>query len=216
MGNLLIYVGLLFVLQTSVSDEVVSLNCRDPGSVQFGESATINCSIEWKKDQNCRVDHYVFKNNNVDMCSGTLPGNGCESDNRTYISLTISEVLKEETVDIELHSIHGHDFKSVVVKPYGEPKTTPLPPNKTKTITSEPLHLGVAVQLYGKLKTSPQSGDSKNTEKKSGSMISPVIFGVAVLLIVSFALYITYRATTSRNQFIHLPKQIEGWIYEEL
>lgn len=186
MQDLFIYVGLFFVLQTRVSsDQGVSLGCNDTVGVQFGESVTVNCSILLKKNQSdFHVWLYTFESNNVEICNSTLPDSRCKSDNLTYVSLTISEILHEEKIDVYLTATCGHDHRSITVVPYAGQSTTK---DRSRSMLSpgEPSHVR-----------------NSNAEDESRSK-TPVIILVAVLIGVVIVVYLMYRKQTNRSSHLH-------------
>ncbi|XP_050924529.1 uncharacterized protein LOC108872644 [Lates calcarifer] len=85
-------------LQSSVSaDEVVSLNCSEAVEVAAGGTVTLTCSIHYQDVEGCKVLHSAWHNTSSIIPCGSGSGEYiCDSDHQTYVSLIISNVMKEE------------------------------------------------------------------------------------------------------------------------
>ncbi|TNN48346.1 hypothetical protein EYF80_041464 [Liparis tanakae] len=125
----------------------VSLRCSSPVAVAAGDTASLNCSIDSTNGEFIGEKYLWREVPRKDITRGTKYD--FEWDNRTYVSLTISNVLEEKnyTVDI-MGRATGLSSGSiqVLVNTRGEPVTRNP---STKLETSIPLCIFIAVIALG-------------------------------------------------------------------
>ncbi|GLD46971.1 uncharacterized protein AKAME5_002952900 [Lates japonicus] len=111
-------------LQSSVS--AVLLKCSETVEVVAEETVTLTCSIHYQDVAvgGCKVISFTWNNTNVSIpCDSGSGEYICDSDNQTYVSLIISNVMKEEnytaavitdcglalssTINVQVKHFHG-------------------------------------------------------------------------------------------------------------
>ncbi|GLD57730.1 uncharacterized protein AKAME5_000992700 [Lates japonicus] len=81
------------------SGAAVLLKCNETVEVVAGGTVTLNCSIHYQDVavEDCKVISFTWNNTNVSIpCDSGSGEYICDSDNQTYVSLIISNVMKEE------------------------------------------------------------------------------------------------------------------------
>ncbi|XP_044193272.1 uncharacterized protein LOC122970953 [Thunnus albacares] len=115
------------ILQSSASngDANVSLKCNDTVEVVAGENVTLNCSIIYRPENNCKGQQYHWSNSHGDIqCNSSLMKPFCGWDTQTYVYLTISNVIEEENYTIVIHTDCGTPKKSIKVRVKQDRTTT--------------------------------------------------------------------------------------------
>ncbi|MEQ2230256.1 hypothetical protein ILYODFUR_027293 [Ilyodon furcidens] len=116
MSCLWMCLSLLYLLQHSVSsDQVVSLICPKNLEVSYGETVTVNCSIEWKGNRNCTGREFVWKyrDDNIE-CKNASTKYICDWDRRSYVFLNIFDVNNNTSVSVEIVSDCGLDVSPFI------------------------------------------------------------------------------------------------------
>lgn len=94
----------------------------------MGRSVTLNCSINWNPHyphDECKGTNFYWHHTKEDPnesipCNDDQKKYTCEWDNRTYVSLTIMSVQKEENYTVRMSSNCGMDaFPSITVQVNG-------------------------------------------------------------------------------------------------
>lgn len=101
--------------QSKASAKGVSLLCKQQAEAQ---TVTVNCTIDFKVTvDDCRCEHFQWSNSGADISCGSDSNNyHCTWDNRTFVSLTILHVKKEENYTISIETDCGSDSSTIEVK----------------------------------------------------------------------------------------------------
>lgn len=104
-----------FFSHSGASNQGVSLKCNQTVEVVAGETVTINCTIY--KEEDCRGVLYFWKDTHDDqLCDGRKMEYKCEWDSLTYVSLIISNIMKEEKYSVHVYADCGDTESSVTVQ----------------------------------------------------------------------------------------------------
>ncbi|MED6284201.1 hypothetical protein CHARACLAT_016901 [Characodon lateralis] len=116
MSCLWMCLSLLYLLQHSVSsDQAVSLICPKNLEVTYGETVTVNCSIEWKSNTNCIGTEFFWGSQDDRIeCKNASTKYICDWDRRSYVFLNIFEVNNNTSVFVEIGSDCGLDVSPFI------------------------------------------------------------------------------------------------------
>lgn len=104
------------ISHSGVSNPGVSLNCNKTLKAVAGETVTLNCTI-YVLEAHCRGDFYIWNNSHGKItCNSGDMKYKCEWDNLTYVTSTISNVVKEENYTVRIWTNCGPAESSVNVK----------------------------------------------------------------------------------------------------
>ncbi|KAI9529385.1 hypothetical protein NQZ68_011090, partial [Dissostichus eleginoides] len=134
------------LLLSAASSDDVSVKCNDTEAV-FGQSATIHCTYTLPRG---RFRQYHWNDTRGDIkCNSDSGKHTCESDSVTrHLSMTISDVRKEENYTVNIQTDHGTakspHIKLQIISPKSLEfiKTTPAPIK-----THGPVILGIVVPV---------------------------------------------------------------------
>ena len=93
----------------------MSLKCNDTVEVVAGENVTLNCSISYRRENNCKGERYQWSNSHGDIqCNSSLMKYICGWDTQTSVYLTISNVIKEGNYTVTIQTDCGFAKSSTI------------------------------------------------------------------------------------------------------
>lgn len=93
----------------------VWLECNTSVTVQARNTVTLYCTIH-SRDGNFVGDGYSWEEGANTICNNTWKKERCEWDNRTYVWLTIQDVVKESEYTVWIKGPSGRDDLSIKVQ----------------------------------------------------------------------------------------------------